>query len=67
MGCKNVEAHWAEIEDYLKNQNKYNNNSKKASDELQKQFDSGRSGFEKKGLGRKWHFHILNDSLLYKP
>ncbi len=53
MGCKNVEAHWAEIEDYLKNQNKYNNNSKKASDELQKQFDSGRSGFEKKGLGRK--------------
>jgi hypothetical protein len=32
MGCKNVDAHWAEIEDHLKNQNKYNNNSKKAAD-----------------------------------
>ncbi len=45
MGCRNVQSHWNEIEQQLKGQNKYTNNNKKASEELQKQFDAGRGTF----------------------
>lgn len=47
MGCKNVDAHWQEIETYLEGKSKFvdKNNSKKAAEELQKQFDSGRGTF----------------------
>lgn len=52
MGCRNVEEGWDTIEAYLKRQILFNSSSKRAAEELEKQFALGRSNAEKKGLGK---------------
>ena len=43
MGCKNIEDGWDKIEAYLKTQIMFNSSSKRAAEDLEKQFTLGRS------------------------
>jgi hypothetical protein len=52
MGCKNVEENWEQIEVCLKDQTKYHNSMKKSMEELSRQFEAGKTGNLRKGLGK---------------
>ena len=54
MGHKNIQNEWSAVEQYLKESTlKEKMAAKKMEDELQKQFMSGRSNAEKRGLGKR--------------
>ena len=54
MGHKNIENEWSAVEQYLKESTlKQKMAAKKMEDDLERQFMSGRSNAEKKGLGKR--------------